>query len=459
MLRISSCSYEGSLFGWNIPLNESEEDILREVKFDYGFHASHGSLKSIACSKSGKYMATGGMNERISVYSLTDNQEMGELAGHSGAITYLQFFDDSFLVSASEDNTMHIWRCYDWENIHILGGHKDTVNAFAIHQSGKIALSVSRDKTLKIWNLVQGRCSLSKKLSSSGEFVMWHPRGESYLVGTSTSIQVYSTSTNETIIDNTTRSRINHVSFVQTSDDTFHILYICDDQTLNILNMEGKIVRSLILNTLGVGRLKSFVANFDVVDGNTYISFITSNGMLLVIDASSMINQFQSGERLSDEGSELAKSTLQMIRPSQSATANRPISASLVEKAAKDEIIFASFLVAYHQLPSEPRLVSVSGFLQRSSSSTSSAAAIDEQVESSVATEKSSLEEKKSKKKDKKRKFEQSEEDLLPEIDVSSKKSKKTVGFSSVGNGIPEAVEDTSNSHKSAGKKQKKIKK
>eukprot|EP01040_Poterioochromonas_malhamensis_P021624 gene21624-26136_t len=84
MLRIASCSYEGSIFGWNVPLNESDDDIVREVQFQYGFHASHGSLRSVACSKSGKYMATAGMNERISVYSLTDNQEMGELAGHSG---------------------------------------------------------------------------------------------------------------------------------------------------------------------------------------------------------------------------------------------------------------------------------------------------------------------------------------------------------------------------------------
>jgi protein MAK11 len=405
MLRISACSYEGSLFGWNVPLKESDEDILREVKFDYGFHASHGSLRSISCSKSGKYMATGGMNERISVYSLTDNQEMGELAGHSGAITYLQFFQDSFLISASEDHTMYIWRCYDWENIHILGGHTDIVNAFAIHPTGKIALSVSRDKTLKIWNLVQGRCSLSRKFTSAGEFVVWHPRGDCYLVASLNTIQVFSTTTNETIIDMTVRSRINQVSFIQSAEDTYHILYICDNQTINLLDMSGKLLKSLVLSSLGLGRLKSFSSSFDPIESKLYVSFVTSNGSLLVSDGNNLIDCFESSEPLSFEASELAKSTLQLIKPTQ-ASNTRPVSASLSATAAQDEITFASTLIAHYQLPAEPRLVAVSCFLQSASSSIAKAEqGSTETQETNINPNVEEINDKKSKK-DKKRKAE-----------------------------------------------------
>jgi protein MAK11 len=45
---------------------------------------------------------------------------------------------------------------YDWQCVHILGGHKDTIHDFSIHPTGKMALSVSKDHTLKLWNLVQG---------------------------------------------------------------------------------------------------------------------------------------------------------------------------------------------------------------------------------------------------------------------------------------------------------------
>ena len=58
--------------------------------------------------------------------------------------------------TCEKDNTISIWRVHDWVCVHILGGHKAAVNDLAVHPSGKLALSVSKDSTLKLWNLVQG---------------------------------------------------------------------------------------------------------------------------------------------------------------------------------------------------------------------------------------------------------------------------------------------------------------
>ena len=55
-----------------------------------------------------------------------------------------------------KDHNLSIWRVYDWQCLHILGGHKSYVNHFSIHPTGKLALSVSKDSTMKLWNLVQG---------------------------------------------------------------------------------------------------------------------------------------------------------------------------------------------------------------------------------------------------------------------------------------------------------------
>lgn len=41
--------------------------------------------------------------------------------------------------------------------VHILGGHKASINCVSIHPSGKLAVSVAQDNTLKVWNLVQGK--------------------------------------------------------------------------------------------------------------------------------------------------------------------------------------------------------------------------------------------------------------------------------------------------------------
>jgi len=59
-------------------------------------------------------------------------------------------------ITPSQDFNLCIWRVYDWQCVHILGGHKDTILDFSVHPTGKMAMSVSKDHTLKLWNLVQG---------------------------------------------------------------------------------------------------------------------------------------------------------------------------------------------------------------------------------------------------------------------------------------------------------------
>jgi protein MAK11 len=103
-----------------------------------------------------RVLACGGDDERIHVFDLLSNKSMGELSQHTGAVTALRFFGSSYLISGSEDSSLCIWRASDWECVHILGGHKESISDLAVHPSGKLCLSVSKDVTLKLWNLVQG---------------------------------------------------------------------------------------------------------------------------------------------------------------------------------------------------------------------------------------------------------------------------------------------------------------
>jgi WD40 repeat protein len=47
---------------------------------------------------------------------------------------------------------IHYTKIYE----HIEGGHKGPIHDIAVHPSGKLALSVSKDNTMKLWNLVHG---------------------------------------------------------------------------------------------------------------------------------------------------------------------------------------------------------------------------------------------------------------------------------------------------------------
>lgn len=99
-LNVAACSYEGSLFGWSV--TEDKKDLQLAMDLTFGFTSSTASLKCIAVSKSGKYLAVGGMDERVHVYNVSNNQSVGEISSHSGCITSLEFFEESYLMSCSE---------------------------------------------------------------------------------------------------------------------------------------------------------------------------------------------------------------------------------------------------------------------------------------------------------------------------------------------------------------------
>jgi len=98
------------------------------------------------------------------IYDLKKRKDLGSLVQHNGAITALQFYSKNHLLSASEDGTICIWRTRDWECMAMMKGHKGPVNGLCVHPTGKIAISVGKDRALRLWNLMTGRKASANKL-------------------------------------------------------------------------------------------------------------------------------------------------------------------------------------------------------------------------------------------------------------------------------------------------------
>ncbi|GFS72956.1 p21-activated protein kinase-interacting protein 1-like [Trichonephila clavipes] len=95
-------------------------------------------------------------------------------------------------LSSGEDKNICIWSTKNWQCEKTLRGHKDTINSFAIHPTGKMALSVGKDKTLRTWNLIKGRSAYVTNTKNAADIVRWTPDGSHFLVSSGTSIDVYS---------------------------------------------------------------------------------------------------------------------------------------------------------------------------------------------------------------------------------------------------------------------------
>ncbi|KAL9713418.1 Protein mak11 [Leucoagaricus gongylophorus] len=194
--KIIAGSYEKLLYGIEGQTTYSNDDkklqfILKPV---FAFTAHVSCIKTVAASPSGgKWLATGSADEIIKVWDLRRRKEIGGLMHHEGSITHLVFSSRSHLFSASDDGTLCLFHARDWTVLRSLKGHKGRINSIAIHPSGKVALSVGKDRALRMWDLMRGKGVASTKLGQEGEIVRWSVDGKLFLVQFGSTIDLYNT--------------------------------------------------------------------------------------------------------------------------------------------------------------------------------------------------------------------------------------------------------------------------
>ncbi|KAG2141956.1 WD40-repeat-containing domain protein [Suillus clintonianus] len=210
--KVIAGSYEKLLYGFDgtVALNEAHDSYKFELRPIFIFPAHVSCIKAVAASPNGgKWLATGSADEVIKVWDLRRKKEIGGLMHHEGSITQLQFPSRSHLLSASEDGSLCLFHARDWVVLRTLKGHKGRVNSTAVHPSNKVALSVGKDNTLRMWDLMRGKGSASTKLGKEGEVVRWSTTGSSFVVQSQNTIDVFT-------VDMVLRHTITHPSRIHT---------------------------------------------------------------------------------------------------------------------------------------------------------------------------------------------------------------------------------------------------
>ena len=167
-------SYEGGLHGWRLD-GASEAATLA---FSFGAH--DGCTRCVATTGFGGTVLSGGDDEKIRVYSLKSRKQVGELSQHTGTVTALTFCGAKHAVSASGDGTLLVWRMRGWDCVHVLGGHKGPVLSLAPHPSGRMVLSTGVDRTLRLWDLTEGRVAFITRTKGEALKAFWSSDGSCY---------------------------------------------------------------------------------------------------------------------------------------------------------------------------------------------------------------------------------------------------------------------------------------
>lgn len=260
-IQIVTGSYERVLHGFTVALpiqppdltsgENGKVDSSETVHFadTFLFQAHTSAIRSLALSPLSNpdpsqpqnlVLASGGSDERINLYSLSSspplvsdrfpsvatlagnkilenpkNRELGSLLHHSSSITALNFPSKSKLLAAGEDNVISVTRIRDWNVVSTVRAPQpksqgrpsgDTappgsvpcgINAFAVHPSMKLMLSVGRgEKCMRLWNLITGKkagvlnfsrdilqcINENKRGTGEGRGIVWDSQGEEFAV-------------------------------------------------------------------------------------------------------------------------------------------------------------------------------------------------------------------------------------------------------------------------------------
>ncbi|KAJ7663795.1 WD40-repeat-containing domain protein [Mycena polygramma] len=294
--KVVAGSYEKLLYGLEgtVSYDSDTSALSYHLKPVFIFPAHVSCIKAVAASPhGGKWLATGSADEIVKVWDLRRRKEIGGLMHHEGSITHLEFPSRSHLLSASEDGTLCLFRARDWAVLRALRGHKGRVNSVAVHPSGKVALSVGKDRTLRMWDLMRGKGCASTKLGKEAELVRWSSDGSLFVVQVASTIDLYTTDMNLIHTINHP-SRLQDVKFVKrVNGDGDVLLAGAEDKKLSIYNVSTdpenrpRIIAAMIGHENRVKAVQTLAIALPAASGRestTVVCTVSSDGKILVYD-------------------------------------------------------------------------------------------------------------------------------------------------------------------------------
>ncbi|CAI8587371.1 unnamed protein product [Vicia faba] len=189
--RISLVAGSYERFIWGFTLNPNKQTL--NPIFSYPSHLS--LIKSVAVS--GSVVASGGSDDTIQLYNLSAASSIGSLTHHSSTVTALSFYSPPHLpfprnlVSADADGSLAIFDADGFVHLKTFPVHKKAINDLALHPSGKLALTVSRDNCFAMVNLVRGRRSFCCRLDKEASIVRFDASGDLFFMAVDKVVSVH----------------------------------------------------------------------------------------------------------------------------------------------------------------------------------------------------------------------------------------------------------------------------
>jgi len=192
-------SYERFVWGYKLrhpkPTSGGNQTRTLTPLFSYAAHLS--PVKSVAVA--GPVGASAAGDDSVKLYDLSACSELGSVLLHdSASVTSLAFFTppclSSFprnLLAGADDGSVCIFDVDPFVLLKTVPVHKKAINDLAVHPSGRLGLTVSRDSHLAMVNLVRGRRSFFCRLEKEASIIKYSSDGGRFFMASQAKITVH----------------------------------------------------------------------------------------------------------------------------------------------------------------------------------------------------------------------------------------------------------------------------
>lgn len=154
--HLAACGYDGKVWLWEV---ESANKVF-EVSPPPPAPSKTAAvlptfLQALAFSSDGKKLAVGASDGRLHEFEASGpGKHLRAYQGHTSSVTGLAYHPGgNLLISVSKDRTLRLWNTQSGGPYKSLEGHAAWIEGVTLAEKGTVALTISADRSLRLWDL------------------------------------------------------------------------------------------------------------------------------------------------------------------------------------------------------------------------------------------------------------------------------------------------------------------
>ena len=159
---------------------------LTKHKLLRSMFAHEKSITSLAISADSKQLFSGSLNE-FKVWNIETGELLHTYKEPMGLVRCLELTTDGKHALTSgvvkRQHSILVWDLHEKKRKHILKGHTQSIRCLAVSPDGTLAVSYADDKTIRLWDLIQGTLLKTYTFDDKAKDIAIAPDNRTLLVG------------------------------------------------------------------------------------------------------------------------------------------------------------------------------------------------------------------------------------------------------------------------------------